>query len=181
MKLIFGLGNLGKKYQNTRHNLGQQILQSYCQKNSIDLRDKINFAGRVGESSKNFFAHSLGYMNNSGVSLTKISNYYKITPENILVIHDDLDLPVGEWRLQFDRSPAGHNGIKSIVGSLGTQAFYRLRVGIDHPRNSDNPQILPEDYVLLPFSTSQKVIFDQTIDKIHQEISDFLSNQIFRI
>jgi len=175
MKLIFGLGNFGKKYQNTRHNLGQQILQSYCQKNSIDLRDKIHFAGRVGESSKNFFAHSLGYMNNSGVPLAKIASYYKISPENILVIHDDLDLPVGEWRLQFDRSPAGHNGIKSIIEHLGTQAFYRLRIGIDHPRSSvDSGARDPEDYVLLPFSASQKVIFDQTIDKIHQEISDFL-------
>lgn len=174
MKLIYALGNFGKKYQNTRHNLGQQVLQSYCQKNNIDLKDKASFGSRVGESSKNFFAHSLGFMNLSGIPLTKIASYYKISPENILVIHDDLDLGVGEYRLQFDRSPAGHNGIKSIVEQLGTQGFYRLRLGIDHPRNTDTPQIPPEDYVLLPFSTSQKVIIDQSIDKIHQEIFDFL-------
>ncbi len=176
MKLIFALGNVAKKYQNTRHNLGQQVLQSFCQKNNIDLKDKVNFTSRVGESNKNFFAHSLGFMNNSGVPLAKIAAYYKISPENILIIHDDLDLGVGESRLQFDRSPAGHNGIKSIVEYLGTQAFWRLRLGIDHPRNTDTPQIPPEDYVLLPFSASQKVIIDQTIDKIHQEINRFLNS-----
>lgn len=174
MKLIFGLGNYGKKYQNTRHNLGQRVLESYCQQNGIHLTDKKNFDSRVGESNKNFFAYSLGYMNNSGQPLSKIASFYKITPENILVIHDDLDLRVGDSRLQFDRSPAGHNGIKSISQHLGTQAFHRLRLGIDHPRHTDTPQIPPEDYVLLPFSTSQKVIIDQTIDKIHQEISNFL-------
>lgn len=176
MKLIYALGNFGKKYQNTRHNLGQQVLQSYCQKNNIDLKDKASFGSRVGESNKNFFAHSLGFMNLSGIPLTKIAAYYKISPENILVIHDDLDLGVGEYRLQFDRSPAGHNGIKSIIEHLGTQAFHRLRLGIDHPRHTDTPQISPEDYVLLPFSASQKVIIDQTIEKIHQEISNFLNS-----
>jgi len=174
MKLIFGLGNFDKKYQNTRHNVGQQILQSYCQQNSINLKNKLNFGARVGESNKNFFAHSLGYMNNSGTPLTKISSYYKVTPENILVIHDDLDLPLGEWRLQFDRSPAGHNGIKSIIDSLGTQAFYRLRVGIDHPRNSDNPQIPPEDYVLLPFNADEKVLIDQTTKDVLPEITKII-------
>lgn len=178
MKLIFGLGNPGKKYQNTRHNLGQQILESYCQQNDIRLTDKKNFNSRVGESNKNFFAYSLGYMNNSGQSLSQIASFYKIPPKNILVVHDDLDLRAGEWRLQFDRSPAGHNGIKSIVEHLGTQAFHRLRLGIDHPRSSvalgagD-----PQDYVLKPFSTSQKVIIDQSIDKIHQEISNFINSE----
>jgi PTH1 family peptidyl-tRNA hydrolase len=114
-------------------------------------------------------------MNNSGIPLTKITSFYKISPENILVIHDDLDLRVGEYRFQFDRSPAGHNGIKSIVEQLGTQAFWRLRIGIDKPQSSVASGVGdPEDYVLLPFSASQKVIIDQTIDKIHQEISDFL-------
>ena len=176
MKLIFALGNAGKKYQNTRHNLGQLVLQSYCQKNNIDLKEKASFGSRVGELNKNFLAHSLGFMNNSGVPLTKIASYYKISPKNILIIHDDLDLGVGEYRLQVDRSPAGHNGIKSIVEQLGTQAFHRLRLGIDHPRNTNTPQIPAEDYVLLPFSASQIVIIDQTIDKIHQEISDFLNS-----
>jgi len=110
-------------------------------------------------------------MNLSGTSVRKVADFYKIPPENIYLIHDDLDLPVGEWRLQFDRGPAGHNGVKSVIENLGTQAFWRLRIGIGKPE-FDNA----EEYVLKPFSKDEKVLISQTIDKITKEISDILNN-----
>lgn len=167
MKLFFGLGNPGKEYENTRHNLGQIIIKKYLSKNSVSLSKKIKLKSEIVESHKNIFAISTDYMNLSGFSVQKVAAFYKISPENIYIIHDDLDLPVGEWKLQFDRGPAGHNGVKSVIENLGTQAFWRLRIGIG---KSD---IIPvEDYVLKPFSSEEKKQIDSLIDTILSEIEN---------
>ena len=166
MKLFFGLGNPGKQYQNTRHNLGQMIINNYLEAQRAEhIRIKSKLNSSLIEINKNIFAISTGFMNESGIALQKVTAFYKISPENIYIIHDDLDLPVGEWRLQFDRGPAGHNGVKSVIENLGTQAFWRIRIGIGKPE-FDNA----EEYVLKPFSKEEKVIIRGTIDKILTEI-----------
>ena len=109
-------------------------------------------------------------MNNSGVSVKKVADYYKIPPENIYLIHDDLDLGVGEWKLQFNRGPAGHNGVISTIEHLGTQAFWRIRIGIDHPQNGEAAFDAVEDYVLRPFTKEEKVIIAETTDKITRSV-----------
>jgi len=147
MKLIVGLGNPGKKYQNTRHNVGQMV--------TAKLKPVPGF----------IFANTDGYMNESGFSVQKLVHFYKVDPANLYLIHDDLDLPVGEYRLQFDRGPAGHHGVESSIQQLGTQAFWRIRIGIGKPAN-----IPVEDYVLMPFTPDEKVIINQTIDKIVTEV-----------
>jgi len=169
MKLFFGLGNPGKQYQNTRHNLGQMIIYNFAQKNHFSLSKKSKLQSEVGEWSKNIFAISTGYMNESGTALQKVAAFYKIPPENIYLIHDDLDLPVGEWRLQFDRGPAGHNGVKSVIENLGTRAFWRVRIGTGKAEFET-----AEEYVLKPFSKDEKMLIDETIDKILKEISNIL-------
>lgn len=167
MKLFFGLGNPGKQYQNTRHNLGQMIIQKFSQDYNFTLSRKNKLLSEVGESSKNIFAISSDFMNLSGVSVQKVAAFYKISPENIYIIHDDLDLPVGEWRLQFDRGPAGHNGVKSVIENLGTQAFWRLRVGIGKPQSSvASGEGDPEDYVLKPFSKEEKTLINSLIKQL---------------
>lgn len=166
MKLFFGLGNPGKEYQNTRHNLGQIIINNFAKNNHFSLSKKTKLLSEVGECSKNIFAISTNYMNLSGNSLQKVAAFYKISPDNIYLIHDDLDLPVGEWRLQFDRGSAGHNGVKSVIENLGTQAFWRIRIGIGKPQFDS----AAEEYVLKPFSKEEKVIIKGTIDKILTEI-----------
>jgi PTH1 family peptidyl-tRNA hydrolase len=153
MKLFVGLGNPGKKYQNTRHNLGQTIAKLLIEKHGEKTPSSI-------------FAITDSFMNESGPSIQKILHFYKILPENLYLIHDDLDLGVGDYKIQFDRGPAGHHGVESVIQSLGTQAFWRFRVGIGKP----TPPISPEDYVLTPFSATDKQIIDQTIDKIVTEI-----------
>ncbi|MFA7088131.1 MAG: aminoacyl-tRNA hydrolase [Patescibacteria group bacterium] len=170
MKLFFGLGNPGKQYQNTRHNLGQMIINNYLEAQRAEhIRIKSKLNSSLIEINKNIFAISTGFMNESGIALQKVTAFYKISPENIYIIHDDLDLPVGEWRLQFDRGPAGHNGVKSVIENLGTQAFWRIRVGIGKPEFDS-----AEQYVLKPFSKEEKVIITETIDKILKEISNIL-------
>ena len=146
MKLFIGLGNPGKEYQNTRHNVGHMVI------------DKI-------PKNKSFLKTDT-YMNESGIFVQKKVHFYKINLEDLYIIHDDLDLPVREWRLQFDRGAAGHHGVESIINNLGTQAFWRIRIGIGHPENN----IPVEDYVLKPFSSDEKVLISQAIDKILKEI-----------
>jgi PTH1 family peptidyl-tRNA hydrolase len=170
MKLFFGLGNPGKQYQNTRHNLGQMIIDNYVRaQRAAPLRIKSKLNSALVEIDKNIFAISTSFMNESGIALQKVTAFYKFSPENIYIIHDDLDLPIGEWRLQFDRGPAGHNGVKSIIENLGTQAFWRIRVGIGKSE-FDNA----EEYVLKPFFKEEKMLISETLDKILTEIENLV-------
>lgn len=175
MKLIVGLGNPDKKYQNTRHNLGQKIITDFVQAwRDTSFITKPNLSSQIFEigqgSNKTIFAIPTEYMNNSGITVQKISQFYKISPLNIYVIHDDLDLPVGEYKIQFDRGPAGHNGIKSIIENLGTQQFNRVRIGIGKSQNN----IPVEDYVLQPFSSEEKNIINTLTPEIFEEIKNIL-------
>ena len=172
MKLIIGLGNPEKKYQNTRHNLGSSIIKKYIKTyyhNSLTIKKSLA-AGIIetGQgTSKIIFAIPTEYMNNSGISVQKLSQFFKIDSNNIYVLHDDLDLEVGDYRIQFDRGPAGHNGIKSIIEHLSTQAFNRIRIGISKPQNN----IPVEDYVLVPFSKEESDIINSITPKLFEEIS----------
>ncbi|MDD2224993.1 MAG: aminoacyl-tRNA hydrolase [Candidatus Shapirobacteria bacterium] len=175
MKLIVGLGNPDKQYQNTRHNLGQNIVKEYVEtfcKTSLHIKQ--NLSAQIFEigqgSDKTIFAIPTEYMNNSGITVQKISQFYKISPLNIYIIHDDLDLEVGDYKIQFDRGPAGHNGIKSIIENLGTQQFNRIRIGIGKSQNN----IPVEDYVLQPFSSQEKDIINILTPEIFEEIKNIL-------
>ncbi len=176
MKLIIGLGNPDKQYEKTRHNFGQKIIidyvRAYC---DTPLQEKSKLLAKITEckggslcppNQKILLAISTGYMNNSGLTVQKIAQFYKISPQDIYVIHDDLDLPIGEYRIQFDRGPAGHNGIKSIIEHLGTQEFHRIRLGIGKPQNN----IPVEDYVLLPFSKEELTIINDLTSEIFEKI-----------
>ncbi|MDD4106331.1 MAG: aminoacyl-tRNA hydrolase [Candidatus Shapirobacteria bacterium] len=177
MKLIIGLGNPGLKYQNTRHNLGQKIITDFVQANhDFSFQEKKSLQSKLVEigqgTDKIIFAISTDYMNNSGITVQKISQYYKIDSSDVYIIHDDLDLEVGEYKTQFDRGPAGHNGIKSIIEKLGTQQFHRIRIGIGKSTNN----IPTEDYVLQPFSKSELDIIDSITSKIFEEIKKIINS-----
>lgn len=170
LKLVVGLGNPEPQYFDNRHNLGRMILERYLTNISYNTKSDANLKSQLVKVKSCFFAIPNTYMNHSGESVLAISKYYKILPQNTLVIHDDLDLPVGEYRFQFDRGPAGHNGVRSIIELLGTQQFYRLRIGVAHPQN-----IPVESYVLMPFTPEEKTQIDQVIDTItKEEIPKFL-------
>ena len=147
MFLIVGLGNPGKKYEKTRHNLGFQFLDFL--KNQWELPDfELNLKLNTEISKENdlILAKPQTFMNRSGQAVRNIINFYKVPLENLLIIHDDLDINCGEFRSAFDSSSAGHNGVKNIIEELGSQEFRRLRIGI---RNEElrNP-IEPSDFVL---------------------------------
>lgn len=136
MLLLAGLGNPGSKYQNTRHNIGFMFLDYLAEGAGMSFKDskwqaelaKVNL-----DFGQAFLAKPQTYMNLSGRSVQGISAYYQITPEDIIIIHDDMDLEVGRVKIVHNRGPGGHNGIKSIIDCLGTKEFTRIRLGIGRP------------------------------------------------
>lgn len=172
MKLIIGLGNPDSKYISTRHNLGHQVIQSWLKYLKLTLKPIPKLSSQLVKYQDFLFGIGTEYMNNSGLSVQKIASFYKIKPEDIYIIHDDLDLAVGEYKIQFDRGPAGHNGVISAIKHLGTQAFFRIRIGIGHPL--DNLPV--ESYVLLPFNPEEQMIITQVTDKIVKELETIINS-----
>ena len=142
IRLIVGLGNVGAKYAHTRHNMGCDLLELIADHYRIDLTPQSKFSGVMGkgniEGHEVFLLFPTTYMNESGRAVGALCNFYKIAPEQILVLHDELDLNPGAIKLKFGGGLAGHNGLKSITAHLGgSQNYYRLRIGIGHPERSD--------------------------------------------
>ncbi len=133
-QLIVGLGNPGSKYAQTRHNVGFEVIDHLAQRWQITLSDQKRFQGIAGEGLTGPLKIRLlkpqTFMNLSGQSVRAVLDWYKLDPTQVLVIYDDLDLPLGKLRMRLSGSAGGHNGMKSIISHLGTQAFPRLRLGI---------------------------------------------------
>ncbi len=158
MFLIVGLGNPGVKYAKTRHNVGFLVVEELAEKYGFVLKNMPKFQsyaaeGKIGKE-KVIVAMPMTYMNNSGLSVSRLAQFYKIQPENIIVIHDDIDLPFGKQRISFNSSSGGHNGIKSIISSLGTQNFIRVRVGISN-KLMEEKNIPADKFVLQNFSKDE--------------------------
>ena len=133
MFLIAGLGNPGKEYENTRHNAGFMVLDALADKLGADISEKKHKAlcGKaVIGGQKLILLKPQTYMNSSGESIRAAADYYKVDPEDILVVYDDISLAPGQLRIRAEGSAGGHNGIKSIIAHLGTQEFPRVRVGV---------------------------------------------------
>lgn len=173
-KLVVGLGNPGKKYKTTKHNIGFIALDSYAKLKKIKFKKSVKFNSEITEKDDYVLLKPKTYMNNSGMAVEKVVNYYKISPKNILVIHDDLDLPFGRIRLKQKGGSGGHNGLKSIISYLGTEEFKRVKVGIDK-----NLSIDAKDYVLDNLSKHQKKVVEEVSIDINKIIEDFISNVNF--
>jgi len=134
-KLIVGLGNPGSKYDRTRHNIGFEAVDALARAWHIPLAEHRKFQGMFGEGvvmggSKIRLLKPLTYMNHSGQAIRAVVDWYKLPPESVLIIYDEMDLPMGKLRLRLSGSAGGHNGMKSAIAHLGTQTFPRLRIGI---------------------------------------------------
>lgn len=171
MKLIVGLGNPGREYNNTRHNIGFDIIDKYLQNNNIELK-KEKFSGLYVEtninSEKVIFLKPQKYMNLSGEVVKKYVDFFKIDTKDILIIHDDLDQELGKIKLKQNSSSGGHNGIKNIELHLGTKDYKRLKIGI-----SNNKKIDTKDYVLGKFTKEEKQILDNSVKICLNIIYDF--------
>lgn len=155
MKLIVGLGNPGDNHLKTRHNLGFMALDEYAKKHlgpeiTWELDNK--FKSEILKIDKDFWLiKPQTYMNNSGMAVSLIANFYKIAPEDVIIIHDELDLPLGKIKVRLGGAAAGHHGVESIIESLGTDQFIRVRLGIGELKIHS-----AEKFVLEPFMHSEK-------------------------
>ncbi|WP_193194736.1 aminoacyl-tRNA hydrolase [Nostoc sp. MG11] len=160
-QLIVGLGNPDSKYDQTRHNIGFAAVDALSRSWHISITENRKFQGEYGEGiapggSKIRLLKPLTYMNRSGQSIQAVTSWYKLPSESVLVIYDDMDLPLGKTRLRLSGSAGGHNGMKSAIAHLSTQNFPRLRIGIGKPKgaaNSDNSETV--SHVLGRFSVAE--------------------------
>ena len=134
MKLIVGLGNPGKEYENTRHNLGFMVVDELARELKVELSRK-KFGGLYCQTSQYLLLKPQIGMNNSGKCVVDFLNYFRIPLDNLLVIYDDIALPIGKFRYRQQGSDGGHNGLKSVIEVVGSKFFKRLRAGIDYDRN----------------------------------------------
>lgn len=164
IKLIAGLGNPGEKYLKTRHNAGFLFLDSVAAKNSLTWANKPDFQALAAEfavsGQKVLLFKPQTFMNRSGQAVGKVARYYKLQPEEILVVHDELDFVTGQIKLKKNGGHAGNNGLKDIIAHLGSRDFYRLRIGIGRPDVGANVA----DYVLSAPSAQDRRLIGEAID-----------------
>lgn len=186
MKIIVGLGNPGEKYAKTRHNLGFMVLDSFLEKlepvdktfweEKKDLKAQIKQIKHAGNTL--LLVKPTTFMNNSGLAVSKIVNFYKIETSDLYVIHDDLDLPFGKIRVRFGGAAGGHHGVESIIEQLKTDKFLRVRLGIGHPRDHKDEHAKSlnyqnvDDYVLGMIASNErgkvKTMLSDTIRTVEQ-------------
>lgn len=157
MKLIIGLGNPGEKYKGNRHNVGYMVVDKVKEKNL-----------RIGDV---IVVKSSSFMNDSGTLVKELLSKNNVSYENLYIIHDDLDLPLGSWKIQFAKGPKDNGGINSIEQVLDTKDFWRIRVGVDN-RNPEK-RISGEKYVLEDFTLDERVILDKVINDICKKLVTF--------
>lgn len=174
MKLVVGLGNPGKKYKSTKHNIGFMCLDAYFESKKLKFKIEKRFNGLAFKNGNTMFLKPHTFMNNSGQSIVTLMEYYNVDVEDVLIIYDDLDLPLGKIRLREKGSSGGHNGLKSIINHINTEEFKRVRVGID-----SNPLIETKDYVLGKFSKEDLKVVKETISTVEEIIDDFVNNKSF--
>ena len=150
IRLVAGLGNPGREYARTRHNAGFWFVDELARKLGAPLAMESKFSGEVAKSGDLRLVKPATFMNLSGRTVAALARFYAIAPEEILVVHDELDLKCGEAKMKLGGGVAGHNGLKDIRAQLGTPDFWRLRLGIGHPRDSELTEQQVVDYVLKP-------------------------------
>ncbi len=171
--LIIGLGNPGREYRSTRHNVGFMAVDGLCQAFAIRLA-RLQSKALVGTGNWNgrkiILAKPQAFMNLSGRPVSSLLRFYKIPLEQLLVVHDDIDLPVGTLRMRPGGGSAGQKGLGSIIAQLGTEAFPRLRIGIGRPPG----QMDPADYVLEDFTSAEKELLPQVLSRAVEAAEDFI-------
>ena len=176
--LIVGLGNPGKKYETTRHNAGFMCIDKLSQKENVDVK-KVKFHALIGEcyieGHKVIVMKPQTMMNNSGQAIKECATFYKIPPENIIVIYDDISLEPGKLRIRRKGSAGGHNGIKSIIAHLGSENFPRVKIGVGAKPHPDYDLV---DWVLGSFPKDQLKLINESCENAYNAIKIIMNADI---
>ena len=174
--LIVGLGNPGPKYAATRHNVGFRAVEQLAAGCSARI-DRLKFQALTGQASvagrRVLLMQPQTFMNNSGIAVKQAADFYKVPPERVLVLFDDIDLDVGRLRLRRDGSAGGHNGVKSIIACLGSQAFPRIKIGVGA---KPHPDYDLADWVLSRFSAQEQTLLEPAIRRAAEAAVMLLSD-----
>lgn len=173
--LIVGLGNPDKKYQGTYHNVGFMVIDKLAEMLGVTLKEdkcRANFATTYVNGKKTIIAKPMTYMNLSGEAVVALSSYFNVPLEEIIVVYDDIDLPVGDIRIRKNGSAGTHNGMRNIIANLGSGDFPRVRVGIGKPK----PPMQLVDYVLSRIQGENKEKLDAAFDKTAHLLFDYISH-----
>ncbi len=180
IELVAGLGNPGPQYEQTRHNAGFWFADALVRRAAGHWRPETKFHGEVAKirlHGREIWVIKPGnFMNRSGQAVAALARFYKIAPENILVAHDELDLPAGAVRLKRGGGPGGHNGLKDIIAQLGSREFLRLRLGIGHPGHAS----LVTSFVLGKAPVSERELLEAAIDDALGAMPDILEDELQR-
>jgi len=178
MFLVVGLGNPGREYTNTRHNIGFRCVDALAARHNLAFEDKKKSKAKIAlgsiQGQRVLLAKPQTYMNLSGSAVQGLAAFYQIPPAQMMVIFDDLDLPVGTLRIRPKGGSGGHKGVTNIIQRLGTQGFSRIRVGIGRP---DTP-VDPASYVLRPFEGSDEVEIAEAVERVILAVETWLTDGI---
>ncbi|MFT7823952.1 MAG: aminoacyl-tRNA hydrolase [Sulfurimonas sp.] len=176
MALFVGLGNPGSRYEDTRHNIGFRVIDRLVSELGAREISKASFQGELFKYSNHYFLKPATFMNLSGKSVLAVKQFYKIEREEIIVIHDDIDIPFGALRFKKDGGHGGHNGLKSIDSLIGKE-YLRVRVGIDKPLHKSQVA----DYVLHAFSEEEQKRIDKLIAHVQQACMALIENDLIEV
>lgn len=179
VKMIVGLGNPGSKYEKTKHNIGFMAIDNIVKNLDVTFTDDKNFKAQIGSTfinhEKVYFVKPTTFMNNSGIAVKALLNYYNIDITDLIVIYDDLDMEVSKLRLRSKGSAGGHNGIKSIIAHIGTQEFNRIKVGIGRPLKG----MTVINHVMGQFNTEDNIAISLTLDRVVNAVKFYLQENDF--
>ena len=165
IRLVAGLGNPGRGYARTRHNAGFWFADALAARLGATFAHEARFAADVAKSGDVRICKPMTFMNASGRSVAAIARFFGVAPDAILVVHDELDLSAGDAKIKLGGGHAGHNGLRDVHAQLGTPDYWRLRLGIGHPRNTEMPEREVVDYVLKPPDTADRDAIGAAIDR----------------
>ena len=182
MKLIVGLGNPGKEYEKTRHNSGYMALAKLAENVGASVTSNkfqaLTAAAMIG-GEKVLLMEPLTFMNLSGNAVRAAADYYKIDPQDILILHDDMDLPVGSVRIRPKGSSGGQKGMKHIIACMGTDEIARIRIGVGHSRRGEHEEV--PDWVLSPVAKADRELFDTAIDTAAKAAEAWVTQPMDRV
>lgn len=182
MKLIVGLGNPGKEYEKTRHNSGYMALAKLAESVGASVTSNkfqaLTASAMIG-GEKVLLMEPLTFMNLSGNAVRAAADYYKIDPQDILILHDDMDLPVGSVRIRPKGSSGGQKGMKHIIACMGTDEIARIRIGVGHSRRGEHEEV--PDWVLSPVAKADRDLFDNAIDTAARAAEAWVTQPLDRV
>lgn len=176
MKLIVGLGNPGEKYASTRHNIGFVVLDELARRQIPNTKFQIanKFKSEIIQTKEYILVKPQTFMNDSGTAVAKICHFYKVKYEDLYVVHDDLDIQLGSYKIQHGKGPKVHHGISSVEEKLGTDKFWNVRIGVENRVVRGNKGVPGVVYSLQDFTSEERTIIQQVVNDVCSDLSSIL-------